>query len=77
MNKRNPGRQKQLGPWPKCKVENCTRAIEGGAKGFCHTHYVAARRGSIDMQTGLRLREPMRVPSYGPGALCSVEGCFF
>lgn len=75
MSVRFPGRSKNEGPWAPCKVEECKATVEGGAKGFCHAHYVAARRGTFDWATGARLREPLRVVSYGEGARCSVSGC--
>jgi len=76
MTKRHPGRPKSdRTEWPKCKSVECDKTTEGGSRGFCHAHYIAARRGTFDMETGARLREPKRVASYGPGALCSVEGC--
>lgn len=73
--KRHPGRPKRNGPWPKCKVEECTKTIQGGSRGFCHTHYVAARRGRYDMKTGAELRPSLRVTSYGDNARCRVDGC--
>ena len=75
MNQRHPGRPKKIGPWPPCKFVGCEKTTENGAKGFCHTHYIYARRGIVDMETGQQLREFQRVASYGPGSLCSVEGC--
>lgn len=44
MNSRHPGRPK-LETHPNCKAEGCWRTTEKGAKGFCHGHYVAFRRG--------------------------------
>jgi len=61
--------------WPECKAIGCTRSTKGGARGFCQTHYVAARRGRLDPETGEELRPKKRVGSYGPGARCFVEGC--
>lgn len=61
--------------WPPCKVEGCTSTSKGGSFGFCHTHYVAVRRGQYDRETGAPLRAPMRVPSYGGTARCLVDGC--
>ena len=61
--------------WPACKVDGCTKTTKGGAKGFCRTHYVAARRGQLDWSTGEELRPKKRVASYGPGARCLVAGC--
>ena len=75
MSARFPGRPKNKGPWAPCKVEECSTSVEGGAKGFCRTHYVAARRGIFDWETGVRLRAPLRVTSYGEGARCAVSGC--
>lgn len=75
MSIRFPGRPKNEGPWLPCKVEGCKATVEGGAKGFCHSHYVAARRGTFDWETGARLRGPLRVVSYGEGARCTVTGC--
>lgn len=60
--------------WDKCKAEGCVRTTEGGAKGFCWTHYTAFRRGVL-AEDGKRLREPLRVVSYGTGACCSFPGC--
>ena len=75
MTRKHPGRPRAAGPWPTCKVENCLKTTERGALGLCATHYMAARRGEFDSVTGSRLRDPLRVVSYGPGARCSVEGC--
>lgn len=75
MDERHPGRPKREEPWPQCKAEGCERTTEGGSLGFCHAHYVASRRGEYDKKTGERLREPLRVRSYGSEALCSVAGC--
>jgi hypothetical protein len=75
MAKRHLGRPKRTEPWPACKADGCEKTSEGGSHGFCHTHYVYVRRGIIDKETGTRLREPMRISSYGEGARCSVEGC--
>lgn len=74
MPQRKPGRTPRL-EWPTCKVQNCSNSTKGGAHGFCHSHYVAARRGEFSLQTGERLREPQRVTSYGEGAQCLVPGC--
>ena len=74
MTERKPGRPPQV-EWPSCKIHQCSNTTKGGAHGFCHSHYVSARRGEFDLQTGKRLREPQRVASYGDGALCSVQGC--
>lgn len=76
MTKRHPGRPKNnRTEWPNCKVDECGKTTENGSRGFCRAHYMAARRGTLDMETGVRLRAPQRVSSYGPGALCLVEGC--
>ena len=76
MTKRHPGRPKSnRTEWPECKAEECSKTTENGSRGFCHAHYIAAWRGTFSMETGARLRAPQRVSSYGPGALCSVEGC--
>lgn len=75
MSSRHPGRPKRTESWPACKTSGCVKTTEGGALGFCHSHYVAARRGQYDKKTGAPLREPLRVSSYGPGARCSVDGC--
>jgi len=75
MSDRKPGRPKRTKPWPQCKAEGCKRTSEGGSLGFCHTHYVAARRGVFDKETGKRLREDLRVVTYGQGARCKVVGC--
>jgi hypothetical protein len=69
-----PGRPKRTS-WEQCKAEGCIRTTEGGSRGFCHTHYVASRRGALDQKTGQRVRPVLRVSSYGAGARCSVEGC--
>lgn len=68
------GRPKRT-EWPLCKVEGCSKSTKGGAKGMCHTHYMAARRGRIDPVTGEELRPKKRVRSYGPGARCLVSNC--
>lgn len=75
MNSRHPGRPKKRGPWPICKAVGCTRTTEGGARGFCRSHYTSARNGLLNWETGQQLREPLRVASYGTGARCTVEGC--
>lgn len=74
-NSRHPGRPKSTDPKPPCKFEGCGKTTEGGAKGFCHTHYIYTRRGIIDVETGQQLREFERVASYGPASVCSVSGC--
>jgi hypothetical protein len=73
--KRHAGRPKSEGPWAPCKAEGCRETIAGGSKGFCHRHYIYARRGIFDWETGRQIREFQRVSSYGPGHLCSVTGC--
>lgn len=73
--KRHSGRPKKEGPWPNCKAKECIKTTQGGSKGFCHTHYVAARRGRLSMESGIELRPMKRVGSYGSGARCLVEGC--
>lgn len=75
MNTRHPGRPKKVGPWPKCKIVECDSSTEGGSKGFCHKHYIYARRGIFDMETGKRLRSFERVSSYGEGHICSAPNC--
>lgn len=75
MTQRQPGRPPRTEPWLKCKISECATSTEGGSRGFCHAHYMAARRGQFDMKTGAALREPLRVRSYGPGCLCSVPDC--
>lgn len=80
MNSRHPGRPKQEGPWPPCKASGCSATTEGGSKGFCHTHYIAARRGRLDWDTGAELRPLLRVRSYKqlvPGSFtpCLLPGC--
>lgn len=60
--------------WARCKVTDCVKEARG-AKGFCHTHYVAARRGRLDWETGVELRPHKRVVSYGPGSRCLVPAC--
>jgi len=74
MSERRPGRPKKT-DYPKCKVTDCQSTTERGSHGLCHKHYVAARRGAIDLVSGERTREPLRVSSYGPGARCSVTDC--
>lgn len=56
-------------------MEGCTETTQGSSRGFCRSHYASARCGIFDLETGERLRELLRVKSYGPGARCSVEGC--
>lgn len=73
MNRRHPGRPKRA-DWDRCKYAECENTTEGGAKGFCPTHYMALRRGRIT-ENGELLRPMMRVSSYGPGARCLVPGC--
>ncbi len=75
MSKKHPGRPKKEGPWDPCKASGCAKTVEGGVKGFCHSHYVSARRGLLDWESGEPLRAPLRVRSYGPGARCTTEGC--
>jgi hypothetical protein len=72
MSQRHPGRPKKTDRG-NCKVEGCTK--EERVHGLCQTHYMAARRGRIDMNTGAELRPMQRVPSYGEGARCTVHGC--
>lgn len=74
-NSRHPGRPKSTEAKPPCKFAGCEKTTEGGAKGFCLTHYVYTRRGIIDVETGQQLRELQRVASYSPDARCSIEGC--
>ena len=73
MTKRHPGRPPKES-WPTCKADQCVEEARA-AKGFCQTHYMAARRGRLDWETGEELRPLMRVPSYGEGARCRAEGC--
>lgn len=61
--------------WPPCKAEGCEKTAQGGSLGFCFTHYMAARRGTYDKETGARLHAPKRVRSYGTGAVCIVPAC--
>jgi len=61
--------------WEECKIEECHKTTKNGAKGFCRTHYMAARRGLIDWGAGQELRPKKRVASYGPGARCLVPNC--
>jgi len=68
------GRPKRT-EWPECRFEGCTNTTKKGAKGFCFNHYMATRRGQIDVETGEELRPPKRVRSYGPGARCIVPEC--
>ena len=73
MTERHPGRQRKE-TWSICKAANCAREARAG-KGFCHAHYMAARRGRLDWETGAELRPMLRVASYGPEARCSVPDC--
>ena len=75
MTLRHPGRPKSEGPWPQCKAEGCTMTTEGGSKGFCHRHYIYARRGIFNWETGIQLRPFKRVSSYGLEDVCSILGC--
>ena len=61
--------------WPACKAEGCEKTAQGGSLGFCWAHYIAARRGVFDKETGARLQAPKRVRSYGVGARCLVPDC--
>jgi hypothetical protein len=74
-SKRHAGRPKSEGPWAPCKAEGCRETIAGGSKGFCHRHYIYARRGIFDWETGRQLRPFQRIESYGPGHICAVVGC--
>lgn len=60
--------------WPLCKASNCEKEARAG-KGFCRTHYMAARRGQLDWETGAPLRAPKRVASYGQRARCVSPDC--
>src|ERR1700677_297513 len=73
MNKRHPGRPPNKAG-ALCRASGCTH-LANSAKGFCHTHYIYSRRGIIDAETGLRLREPKRVARYAANAVCLVNGC--
>jgi hypothetical protein len=59
--------------WATCKVPDCSKEARG-SKGFCHSDYIAFRRGVLNEQ-GERLREPRRVVSYGGVARCLVPAC--
>lgn len=72
MSKKHPGRARDTGPKPPCKVEGCMKPFF--AKGFCSTHYMYLRRGVLD-ENGNRLKEPQRIARYEPGAQCIVDGC--
>lgn len=61
--------------WPPCKVGGCEKTAQGGSHGFCHTHYMAVRRGRYDQASGAALRSAKRVASYGTGARCLVPEC--
>lgn len=74
MTARHPGRPAQE-QWPNCKVQNCEKDTKGGSFGLCRQHYMQSRQGIID-RDGNQLRELKRVPSYGDGAKCSVQGCY-
>lgn len=39
--------RKAVEEYVKCKAEGCTRVTRGGAKGFCHSHYIAFTRGHV------------------------------
>ncbi len=67
------GRPKRL-EWDLCKVKECESTTEGGAKGFCPTHYHQFHRG-LRGEDGALLRQPQRVSSYGEGARCLAPGC--
>lgn len=60
--------------WEKCKAAGCSKEARAG-KGFCQTHYMGARRGHLDWETGAVVQPPKRVASYGPGARCLVQDC--
>jgi len=62
------------GNWPRCRTPECKNTTESGARGFCSTHYMAFRRGRL-REDGTEVRPLMRVPSYGEGARCLIEGC--
>lgn len=72
-NKRHPGRPKQT-TWAPCKVSGCAKDTKSGGFGMCRTHYMQTHRG-MRGEDGELLREPLRIRSYGPGALCCVAGC--
>ncbi len=46
-NSRHQGRPERK-EWPQCKAEGCLKTTQGGAFGFCHSHYMACRRGHLD-----------------------------
>lgn len=60
--------------WPTCKVDGCKNTTKVGAFGLCRPHYMQTRRGQLG-KDGVQLRQPKRVPSYGPGVHCAVTGC--
>jgi hypothetical protein len=74
MTDRHPGRPAR-DQWPNCKAQSCENSTKGGSFGFCRQHYMQCRNGVID-RDGKQLRELRRVSSYGPGATCTVVGCF-
>lgn len=70
MSTRHPGRPKREEPWPPCRAasEGCSATTEGGSKGFCHKHYIYARRGLTDWDTGKQLRPLLRSSVRKPRA---------
>lgn len=74
MEQKHFGRKPRTS-WPPCKAAGCEKTAEGGSHGFCQTHYMAARRGRLDIASGAALRPMKRVRSYGEGARCLVSEC--
>ncbi len=75
-NSRHPGRPRKT-EWGNCKADECNKSSKGGAHGFCHTHYIAARRGYLDQETGKwRSKNGRnRVNSPPSPELCLVPKC--
>lgn len=70
LAKRHPGRPK--GKKKTCKLLGCEKASH--ARGLCHTHYMAHRRGLLN-EDGTEARPRQRALPYGPDAVCIVKGC--
>lgn len=73
MNTRHPGRPKKCN-WPSCKIKDCLRSTKGGAKGFCHSHYVSMRRGYLRVDGTWATSTGRRHPIL-KGQTCLVSGC--
>jgi hypothetical protein len=73
MNKRHPGRPRQI-EWTQCRAEGCERTTKGGALGFCHSHYVSNRRGYLRLD-GSWVNEVGRRKNYGPDDQCKMPKC--